>query len=110
MNRTKRTEIYIPAGLLYQIKHESRLTTQLNRGIHNWTASYALAAAGAAALVGLALLSFLVGPINEALSAGVWKRPWPNLDEVSMNFSSIFSRATRLALVTKACKDTKSGQ
>ena len=57
------------------------------------------AAAGAAAA---GVLDFLVGPINCALSAGVWKRPCPNFDDVSMNFSSIFSKATRLALVTKA--------
>lgn len=29
-------------------------------------------------------------------SCAVWKRPWPNLEVVSMNLSSIFSRARRL--------------
>ena len=42
-------------------------------------------------------LSFLRGPMKAALSAGVWKRPWPNLEEVSMNLSETFS-VNRLAV------------
>merc|ERR1719228_964276 len=36
-------------------------------------------------------LSFFRGPMNAALSCGVWKRPWPNLELVSMNFRDTFS-------------------
>jgi hypothetical protein len=65
-------------------------------------AAGAAVAAVVAAVAGAGVFDFLVGPINWALSAGVWNLPWPNLDDVSMNFSSIFSKATRLALVTNA--------
>ena len=34
-------------------------------------------------------------PINFAFSSIVWKRPWPNLDEVSMNLRVISSCAVR---------------
>lgn len=34
-------------------------------------------------------------------SWAVWKRPWPNLEVVSMNLSSIFSRARRLWCTTR---------
>lgn len=34
--------------------------------------------------------------MNTLFSWAVWKRPWPNLEVVSMNLSSMFSRAWRL--------------
>jgi len=40
-------------------------------------------------------------------SAGCWKRPWPNLDEVSMNLSSIFSKAARFVWTSKDCGENK---
>ena len=50
---------------------------------------------GAAAAASLTR-SFLSSPINLDFSSAVWKRPWPNLDEVSMNLRLISScrRAT----------------
>ena len=39
--------------------------------------------------------------INCFFSAAVWNLPWPNLDDVSMNFKLIFSRADRLVWVSK---------
>merc|ERR1740128_1200610 len=46
-------------------------------------------------------LSFLRGPMNAALSWGVWKRPWPNLEEVSMNFKLTFSKYLFLVWVRR---------
>ena len=43
----------------------------------------------------------LSGPKNCAFSSRVWKRPWPNLLLVSMNFSSISSSAARLTWGTR---------
>lgn len=44
-------------------------------------------------------LFFLSGPIKTALSCGVWKRPCPNLEEVSMNFNLMSSNAFLLVCV-----------
>lgn len=41
--------------------------------------------------------------MNAFFSSTVWKRPWPNLEVVSMNFKSIFSRARRLVCTSKDC-------
>lgn len=46
-------------------------------------------------------LSFLKVPMKEFLSSGVWKRPWPNLDDVSMNLRLIFSKAAFLVCTLK---------
>ena len=46
-------------------------------------------------------LFFFNGPINTALSWGVWKRPCPNLDEVSINFNLISSNAFLLVWVRR---------
>lgn len=51
--------------------------------------------------------SFLSRPMKALFSAGCWKRPWPNLDEVSMNLSSIFSNAARLVWTSNDCGKTK---
>lgn len=51
--------------------------------------------------------SFLSRPMKALFSAGCWKRPWPNLDEVSMNLSSIFSKAARLVWTSNDCGKTK---
>lgn len=60
--------------------------------------------AGAVAFSSSLTLSFLSGPINAALSAGVWNLPWPNLDEVSMNLRLIFSKAIRLVCTSNDWK------
>jgi len=39
--------------------------------------------------------------MNAFFSSMVWKRPWPNLEVVSMNFSSIFSMARRLVCTSR---------
>lgn len=39
--------------------------------------------------------------MNWCFSSWVWKRPWPNLLDVSMNLSSTFSRARRLVWVSR---------
>ena len=39
--------------------------------------------------------------MNAFFSSTVWNRPWPNLEVVSMNFRSIFSRARRLVCTSK---------
>lgn len=41
--------------------------------------------------------------MNAFFSSTVWKRPWPNLEVVSINFRSIFSRARRLVCTSKDC-------
>lgn len=41
--------------------------------------------------------------MNAFFSSMVWKRPWPNLEVVSMNLRSIFSRARRLVCTSKDC-------
>lgn len=46
-------------------------------------------------------------------SCAVWKRPWPNLEVVSMNLSSIFSRARRLWCTRRdwgSKRDIKDGE
>lgn len=46
-------------------------------------------------------------------SCAVWKRPWPNLEVVSMNLSSIFSRARRLWCTRRdweSKRDVKGGE
>ena len=42
---------------------------------------------------------FLRMPMNLVFSSSVWKRPWPNLDDVSMNLSVISSAALREVLL-----------
>ena len=42
--------------------------------------------------------------MNLAFSSGVWKRPWPNLDDVSMNLRLISSICTREKF---ACKERR---
>ena len=39
--------------------------------------------------------------MNAFFSSTVWNRPWPNLEVVSMNLRSIFSRARRLVCTSK---------
>ena len=46
-------------------------------------------------------LSFLRGPMKDALSCGVWKRPCPNFELVSMNLRLIFSRYLFLVWVNR---------
>ena len=46
-------------------------------------------------------LSFLRGPMKATLSWWVWKRPCPNLLDVSMNLSAIFSRARFLVWTSR---------
>ena len=41
--------------------------------------------------------------MNAFFSSMVWKRPWPNLEVVSMNLRSIFSRARRFVCTSKDC-------
>lgn len=41
--------------------------------------------------------------MNAFFSSTVWKRPWPNLEVVSINLRSIFSRARRLVCTSKDC-------
>lgn len=60
--------------------------------------------AAAVAFSSSRILSFFIGPMNAALSATVWKRPWPNLDEVSMNFKLILSKAARFVCTNKDYK------
>lgn len=42
--------------------------------------------------------------MKDFFSSAVWKRPWPNLEVVSMNFRSIFSRARRLVCTSRDYK------
>ena len=49
-------------------------------------------------------LFFFSGPINTALSWGVWKRPWPNLEDVSINFNLISSNAFRFVCTKRDWK------
>ena len=44
--------------------------------------------------------------IKAVFSAGVWKRPWPNLEEVSTNFSFTSSRYLRLKLTSRDCSNS----
>ena len=39
--------------------------------------------------------------MNLAFSSSVWKRPWPNLEEVSMNLRTVSSRWQRLECATR---------
>lgn len=41
--------------------------------------------------------------MNAFFSSTVWKRPWPNLEVVSMNLRSIFSSARRLVCTRRDC-------
>lgn len=41
--------------------------------------------------------------MNAFFSSTVWNRPWPNLEVVSMNLRSIFSRARRLVCTSRDC-------
>lgn len=56
------------------------------------------------ALVSSLIRSFLSWPMNAALSAAVWKRPWPNLEDVSMNLSLIFSSAFLFVWTSRDCR------
>ena len=48
--------------------------------------------------------------MNAFFSSTVWNRPWPNLEVVSMNLRSIFSRARRLVCTSKDCGPRGKGQ
>ena len=43
--------------------------------------------------------------IKADFSSGVWKRPWPNLEDVSMNFSVTSSLYLRLKFTNSDCSD-----
>ena len=45
--------------------------------------------------------------MNAFFSSTVWKRPWPNLEVVSINFRSIFSNARRLVCTSRDCKSNE---
>merc|ERR1719231_2079198 len=47
---------------------------------------------------------FLRMPMNFVFSSSVWKRPWPNFDEVSMNLMVISSAALRLVCSKSALR------